>query len=287
MGMFNTPLRYPGGKGRLTQHVIDVFEMNDLVGGHYVEPYAGGAGIAISLLYLEYADQIHLNDLDLAVYSFWRAIIDHTDDFVRMVRDTPLTVEEWRKQRALQYSKDDAGTLALGFSTFYMNRTSRSGILRGGVIGGVNQTGKWKMDARYNRKELIRRIEKIASYASRIKLYNRDASQLISEVLPNLPGRSLVYLDPPYYQHGSRLYHASYKHEDHARIAGQVQDIGQSWIVSYDNVEPVRELYSRYRQQTFGLQWSAQRRYDGVEIMVYSDGLVMPSEVRPFRGMAA
>ena len=199
MGMFNTPLRYPGGKGRLTQHVIDVLEMNDLVGGHYVEPYAGGAGIAISLLYLEYADRIHLDDLDLAVYSFWRSILDHTDEFVRLVRNTPLTVEEWRKeQRALQFSKAEADTLALGFSTFYMNRTSRSGILRGGVIGGVNQTGKWKMDARYNREELIRRIEKIASYASRISLYNRDASQLISEVLPTLPSRALVYLDPPY-----------------------------------------------------------------------------------------
>ncbi|WP_136161298.1 DNA adenine methylase [Sphingomonas flavalba] len=285
--MFDTPLRYPGGKGRLTQHVIDVMEMNDLVGGHYAEPYAGGAGIAITLLYLEYADHIHLNDLDLAVYSFWRSIIDNTEEFVRLVRDTPLTVEEWRKQRALQYAKAEAGTLELGFSTFYMNRTSRSGILRGGVIGGVEQTGKWKMDARYNRDELIRRIEKVASYSSRISLYNRDASVLISEVLPNLPARSLVYLDPPYYHHGSRLYHASYKHDDHARIAGQVKDIGQRWIVSYDNVEPIRELYADYRQQTFGLRWTAQRRYDGVEVMVYCDDLAMPDEVRPFRGMAA
>ncbi len=285
--MFNSPLRYPGGKGRLTQHVIDLIEMNGLVGGHYAEPYAGGAGIAISLLYLEYADHVHLNDLDRSVYAFWRSIIDHTEEFTRLVRATPLTVEEWRRQRALQYTKEPVGTLELGFSTFYLNRTSRSGIIRGGVIGGIHQDGKWKMNARYNPDTLIRRIEKVASYGSRISLYNMDTVDLISDVLPTLPLRSLIYLDPPYYHHGHRLYKASYKHDDHAQIASLVGDIRQKWIVSYDNVEPIRELYSPYRQQSFGLQYNAQRRYEGVEVMVYCDGLEMPDEVRPFRGMAA
>jgi DNA adenine methylase len=285
--MFDSPLRYPGGKGRLAQHVIDLIEMNDLVGGHYAEPYAGGAGIAISLLYLEYVDHVHLNDVDPSVYAFWRCVVDHTEEFTRLVRDAPMTVEEWRKHRAVQFSKEPVGILDLGFSTFFLNRTSRSGIIRGGVIGGNDQTGNYKMDARYNRADLIRRIEKVASYGSRISLYNRDAADLIGEVLPTLPKRSLVYLDPPYYQHGARLYHASYKHDDHARIAGLVQDIGQNWIVSYDNVKPIQDLYSRYRQQSFGLRYNAARRYDGVEVMVYCDGLNIPDEVRPFRGMAA
>lgn len=285
--MFNSPLRYPGGKGRLTQHVIDLIEMNGLVGGHYAEPYAGGAGIAISLLYLEYADHVHLNDLDRSVYAFWRSIIDNTEEFTRLVRDTPLTVDEWRKQRALQFSKEPIETLKLGFSTFYLNRTSRSGIIRGGVIGGINQDGKWKMDARYHPANLIKRIEKVASYGSRISLYNMDTVDLISDVLPTLPARSLIYLDPPYYHHGHRLYKASYKHDDHARIASLVGDIRQNWIVSYDDVEPIRELYSSYRQQSFGLRYNAARRYNGVEVMVYCNALQMPDEVRPFRGMAA
>ncbi len=262
-------------------------EMNDLVGGHYAEAYAGGAGIAVTLLYLEYADHIHLNDLDRAVFAFWRAVLDHTEEFVRLVNDTPLTVEEWRKQRALQYAKEDAGVLELGFSTFYMNRTSRSGILRGGVIGGIEQSGKWKMDARYDRAKLSRRIEKVASYASRITIYNRDASDLIKEVFPGLPARSLIYLDPPYYHRGSRLYHASYKHDDHARIAGQVHDIVQPWMVSYDNVEPICQLYAPFRQQQFALRYTANRQYDATEVMVYRDGMAIPDEVRPFRGMAA
>jgi DNA adenine methylase len=287
MGMFDSPLRYPGGKGRLTQHVIDLIELNDLVGAPYIEPYAGGAGIALPLLYLEYVDHIHLNDLDRSVYAFWHSVLNRTEEFARLVRDTPLTVEEWRTQRALQFSQEEVETLALGFSTFYLNRTSRSGIIRGGCIGGINQTGKWKIDARYKADVLSRRIEKVASYASRISLYNLDAAELIEKVLPTLPRRALVYLDPPYYDNGSKLYKASYQHDDHGKIAHLAGDIGQSWIVSYDNVEPIRQFYAAYRQQSFGLPYSAQRVYEGVEVMVYGNGLEIPGPIRPYRGMAA
>lgn len=288
MAMFDSPLRYPGGKGRLTQHLIDLIELNGLTGGHYAEPYAGGAAIALSLLYLEYADHIHLNDLDPSVYAFWRCILDHTEEFTRLVRDTPLTVEEWRKQRALQYVKEPVSTLELGFSTFYLNRTCRSGIIRGGVIGGVAQAGTYKIGARYDAQMLVRRIEKVASYSSRISLYNLDASDLIATVLPTLPERSLIYLDPPYYANGSTLYKSSYQHDDHGKIARQVDDIRRHWIVSYDNVEPIRQFYSQYRQQPFGLRYSANKVYEGVEVMVYGPDLEIPAgEIRPNRGFAA
>ena len=285
--MFDSPLRYPGGKARLTQHVIDLLEMNGLVGGHYVEPYTGGAGIAIPLLYMEFASHLHLNDLNPSVYAFWKSVLDHADEMARMVREVPLTVEEWRLQRAIQFQQDRPSLLELGFSTFYLNRTSRSGIIRGGVIGGINQDGKWKIDARYNREALAMRIEKIASYRSRISLYNMDAADLIRTVLPDIPERSLVYLDPPYYENGSKLYQNSYQHDDHENIAKQVSDIPQPWIVSYDNVEPIRQFYSAYRQQTFGLRYSAQRVYEGVEVMVYGDTLKIPGQIRPCRRVAA
>lgn len=271
----------------MTQHVIDLLEMNELVGGHYVEPYAGGAGIAIPLLFMEFASHIHLNDLNPSVYAFWKSVLDHGDDMAQMVRNAPLTVEEWRRQRAIQFQQNEPSLLDLGFSTFYLNRTSRSGIIRGGVIGGINQDGKWKIDARFNREALARRIEKIASYRSRISLYNMDAADLIKEVLPSIPLQSLVYLDPPYYENGSKLYQNSYQHGDHEIIANQVSEIAQPWIVSYDNVEPIRRFYASYRQQTFGLRYSAQRAYEGVEVMVYGNSLKIPGQIRPSRSVAA
>ena len=287
MDQFNTPLRYPGGKGRLTQFVADLIETNGLTDCHYVEPYAGGAGIAVTLLYLEYASHIHLNDLNRAVYAFWRSVLDHPDELCRLIRDTTPTMEVWHRQKAVQAATDPT-TLELGFSTFFLNRTNRSGIIKAGVIGGKAQTGEWKLDARYKAEDLARRVEKIAGYGSRISLYNMDAAALITNVLPTLPQASLVYLDPPYYVKGKGLYENHYKHEDHARIAKLVStSIRQPWIVSYDNVEPIRELYAGHRQTTFGIWYTAGTRYSGKEVMVFCDDLKIPAVIEPSRSIAA
>jgi len=287
MEQFNTPLRYPGGKGRLTQFVADLIEVNGMTGCHYVEPYAGGAGIAITLLYLEYASHIHLNDLNRSVHAFWYSVLNEPDEMCRLVRETVPTMDEWRRQKAVQ-ADGDASPLALGFSTFFLNRTNRSGIIKGGVIGGKEQAGDWKLDARLNAKDLARRIEKIASYSSRISLYNLDATDLIKKVLPELPQSTLIYLDPPYYVKGKGLYENHYKHDDHAEIAGLVREfIEQSWIVSYDNVTPIRELYHGLRQTTFGIKYSAGPRTEGSEVMVFCDALKIPAVIEPSRGIAA
>lgn len=287
MDQFNTPLRYPGGKGRLTQFVADLIECNGLTGCHYVEPYAGGAGIAITLLYLEYASHIHLNDLNRSVHAFWHSVLNEPDELCRLVRDTSPTMDEWRRQKAVQIDTD-ASRLALGFSTFFLNRTNRSGIIKGGVIGGKEQSGEWKLDARLNAKDLTRRIEKIASYSSRISLYNLDAADLIKNILPTLPPTTLVYLDPPYYVKGKGLYEDHYRHDDHANIAGLVRaSIKQPWIVSYDNVEPIRELYSGLRQTEFGIWYTAGATYSGKEVMVFCDELKIPAVIEPSRGIAA
>lgn len=284
--MFDTPLRYPGGKGRLAQYVIDVFKLNKLTGGHYAEPYAGGAGIAFSLLYLEYASHIHLNDLNKSVYAFWKSVCEDTDGLCRLVRDKPVTVAQWKKQRVVQTAKD-ASQLELGFSTLFLNRTNRSGIIKGGIIGGKDQAGDWKLDARFNRDDLIKRIQKIASYAPRISLYNLDAADFLTEIVSGLPKQSLVYLDPPYYVKGRELYENHYKPDDHAKIAALVGKIKQRWIVSYDAVPAIKKLYAEYEREIFGLRYSAQDRYAGQEIMVFCPGLKTPASVEPWRGMAA
>lgn len=284
--MFDSPLRYPGGKGRLAQYVIDIIEKNSLTGGHYVETYAGGAGIAISLLYLEYASHVHLNDVDPAVHAFWRALLDQPDQLVKLVHDTPLTLEERDRQKVI-YRHEDSSTLERGFATFYLNRVNRSGIIHGGVIGGNAQTGAYKIGARFNRPDLIRRIEKVASYAPRISLHNKDAAEFIDTEIPTIKGKALVYLDPPYYANGSRLYRNTYKHADHAKIASMVDKISHHWIVSYDNAAEVCALYKKYRQQTFGLGYSANTRYEGTEVMIFSKNLKIPGRVEPFRGFAA
>jgi DNA adenine methylase len=285
---FNTPLRYPGGKGKLTNFLKMIFEQNDLLDGHYVEPYAGGAGIALNLLTHSYASCIHLNDLNPAVFAFWQSVINQPEELCRAIRDVEVTIDEWHRQKAILKNPEDHSPLEIGFSTFFLNRTNRSGIIWGGVIGGKNQDGPWKLNARFNKDDLIRRIEKIALYRSRIRLYNLDAAELIQTVLPTLPEKTLIYLDPPYYVKGRGLYENHYLHDDHVSIAKLVKkQITHPWIVSYDHAPEIIQMYKGCPTITYGINYSAQDRYKGAEAMFFSKKLVIPDVKNPANLKAA
>jgi DNA adenine methylase len=277
-----SPLRYPGGKAKISSFVRRLMEHNGLVGAHYAEPYAGGAGIAFSLLLFGYANQVHLNDVDKGVYAFWRSVIDEPEDFCRLVRNTRVSMAQWRRQRAIQNALHEHSILEAGFSTFFLNRTNRSGIIKGGgVIGGLDQEGEWKLDARYYKATLIKRIEWIASQASRITVHCLDAQAFMREVLNSYPGSVLVYLDPPYYVKGHRLYEHHYNHADHEKVATFVQgELTKSWMVSYDDHPEVRKFYRSRSMKHYGVPYSATARSIGKEVMFFSDDLQIP-RVKP------
>lgn len=275
---FFSPLRYPGGKGKVSNYFKELFVTNGLCDGTYVEPYAGGASVALSLLFSEYASRIVINDKDRSIYAFWHSVLYNTEQLSRLINDCKINFRNWETQRSIQKKKSDFDLVTLGFSTFFLNRVNRSGIIMAGIIGGKEQNGKWKMDARFNKKDLISRIQRIASYSDRIDLHNKDAALLINKVEPNLPHRSFLYLDPPYYNKGSVLYMNHYQNDDHARISESMSaPKHRKWVVSYDDVEPIRKLYTNFRQVHYSISYSAsQKTNKGDEIMIYSDGLLIP-----------
>ena len=277
-----TPLRYPGGKGKLSEFVKSVLQKNDLVDGEYCELYAGGAGVALELLMHEYVTRIHINDISRPLYALWSSILNMPDAFSRKIRDATLSVRAWDLQKKIFSNPDDHNDLDLGFSTFYLNRTNRSGILNGGIIGGRAQTSEWGIDARYNAKDLAARVEAIASMRDRISVYNQDAADFLANVVSGLPKRTLVYLDPPYFLKGADLYIDHYKADDHAAIAKLVRRIKpQAWMVSYDDVPQIRELYGRHLGIRYELGYSARDATKGVELMYFSDKLTIPPAVGP------
>ena len=278
MNRNRTPLRYPGGKQRLAPFILEILEANDLVGGHYAEPYAGGAGVAMELLLAGAVSHVHLNDSSVPVYAFWRSILKETDSFCRRIANIPLTIEEWRRQREILMKPRGVSLLDRGFSLFYLNRCNRSGIPTAGVIGGVAQAGEWKMDARFPRKKLIARVESIAAKGSAITVKNWDAEKFIIKHIPRLPPESLVYCDPPYFHKASRLYLDHYKPDDHARIAAVIQgEMSRHWIVSYDSAPEILGFYGQRRSFLYDLQYSAAKVYKGREVFVFSDTLNMPA----------
>ena len=234
-----SPLRYPGGKSALYPAIANIIESNNMKHCIYIEPFAGGANIAWSLLINGIVDYIIINDADKSVYSFWRAITESTHWFIEKIESVSVTVDEWRKQRAIlqessRYSKE------LGFAMFFLNRTNRSGILDAGPIGGYDQSGTYKIDCRFNKASLIKKISKIAEYKKNVKIYNQDISIFLLHYLPRWidKGEIFIYFDPPYYEKGQRLYMNYFSGEDHERLRDAVSSLDCKWVMTYDdNIE--------------------------------------------------
>jgi len=271
-----TPLRYPGGKTSLFEFFAHIIQQHGWKNSVYIEPYAGGAGAALSLLLLEKIDSIVINDFDPAIYAFWRAILNDTEAFIDKVENTPVTIEEWESQRKIYKDKDKSNPLSLGFATFFLNRTNRSGILTGaGPIGGKSQSGQWKIDARYNKSALVEKIRLIAAYKDRIKATNEDGVALIKKYYQR--PEVFFYIDPPYFVKGADLYLNAFKYEDHKKLANTLNKYADAkWVLTYDNEEAIRELYPSRKQEPFSLKYSMhQDSKVGSEIMIFSDAIEM------------
>lgn len=280
MPVTDTPLRYPGGKSQLIPFVIELLKENNLFYGEYAEPFAGGSGIAMKLLLDGYVDKIYLNDFDPAIYCFWFSVLNHTDEFCNLIDESVITIEEWHKQRQLYLNGDFSREVEFGFSTFFLNRTNRSGIIKAGVIGGLDQSGNYKLDCRFNKPDLIRKIRRIASYRNQINLSRLDAVEFINTVVPETSPNTLINLDPPYFAKGQELYTNFYRPDDHAILAEAVRSIQRHWMVSYDDTPEIRNLYKQYATYTNSLNYSAQLKRIGTELLVLGPSLSAPKSIK-------
>lgn len=247
---------------------------------HYAEPYAGGCGLALSLLFGGYVSDIHINDLDPSIWSFWKSVLDHTDELVQLIETTEITVPQWKIQREIQLAEDTSDPIKLGFAAFFLNRTNRSGIIKGaGIIGGLSQEGKYKIDCRFNREDLAHRVRRIKKYRSRIHLTRQDAVAFMDQS-SKLPDRTFFCVDPPYFNKGSSLYTSYYNPDDHADVADAVLALEKPWIVTYDNADEIRRLYRDRRQFIFDINYSVQTKRVGTELLIASKGLRLPNAVK-------
>ena len=269
-----SPLRYPGGKASLANYLKRLFSMNN-VDCSYYELYAGGAGAALDLLFSDTVKKIVLNDADFHIYSFWKSILYDTENFIRLIENTIVNIDSWHQQRDI-YNDDLAhhSNLEVGFATFFLNRCNRSGIItKAGPIGGINQCGEYKIDCRFNKTNLIKRIEQIANRADDIEIHNDDTIDFIKQNLNKLKDEnSFMYLDPPYYKKGKSLYLNYYTHTDHENLRNILSTIRDfKWIISYDNVKEINDLYDGFNTSLHLLNYSLQNKRKTNEILIFSD----------------
>lgn len=269
---YHSPLRYPGGKTSLLPFFEKIIQENGLKKPTYIEPFAGGAGAALGLLFLGKVEQIVINDLDKAIYSFWLSVVHESEKFIRKIYSTPITITEWKKQREI-YRNKKSDTFKLGFATFFLNRTNISGILEGGPIGGIDQKGKWKINARFNKKNLAQKIRKLGKYQNKISIYNLDGLDLIEKYLNRK--NVFLYLDPPYFEKGATLYLNHYRKENHEALAKKLnQNKNAFWLLTYDNKREIRALYPDRTVVGFSLNYNAYESRKGREVIILSDVFV-------------
>lgn len=271
-----SPLRYPGGKSQLAPLIIDLLRENDLFYCEYAEPFAGGAGLALKLLLDGYVTKLYLNDIDPAIHAFWWSVLNRPESLCEMVMAADVTMDEWHRQREV-YLTQSSSLLKRGFATLFLNRTNRSGIILGGVIGGLEQEGNYKLDCRFNKADLVKKIRRIADHKEQIELTQLDALEFVSTVLPRMDKRGLVNLDPPYFGKGPELYTNAYEEEDHRDLAKAVAKIKQRWIVTYDDEPVIRSLYAKFRRFASQLNYFAQVKRVGTELLVLDPKLTAPA----------
>ena len=273
-----SPLRYPGGKTKIAPLVNAIMENAKIKNGVYIEPFAGGAGVALTLLLRNNVSHIVINDMDTTIYAFWYSVLNYNEEFIQLIKDTPITIEEWYNQKKIFLNNNVKNILELGFATFFLNRTNRSGILKAGPIGGYNQTGKYSIDVRFNKEDLITRIKRIGEYRDKISLFNLEIKEFINSVLPEYESNAFVYFDPPYYKKGHELYINFFKPEDHQVLAELIKQIKIDWMVTYDNTEEVKAIYKDREQKIYDLNYSLANKGKNSEIIVLSRDLWLTSE---------
>ena len=273
-----SPLRYPGGKYKLYKYVAELVKENGCK--TYIEPFCGGAAIALELLFDGTVNNIIINDYDYTIFCFWDSVLHRTEEFVRLIENTEITLEEWHRQKAVRDNIDEHSCLEIGFSTFFLNRTNRSGIIdKAGPIGGLNQQGDYPIDCRFNKPRLISQIRKIGERERYIQIYNLEALDFIEDVILK-KRKTFIFFDPPYYSKGSGLYANFYSHGDHANLANTIVNRlkNRRWIVTYDNVNAIKSMYAKTPSIEFELQYTLQEKRSGSEVMFFARNVLRPQK---------
>lgn len=241
-----SPLRYPGGKARFTDFIRRAIVVSGEEPTLFVEPFCGGAGAALALLEADHVERIALNDVDPLVSSFWRIVFGKSratrhdiNWLVGKVEAAEISVEEWRRQKALIPST----TREAAWKCLFLNRTSFNGILhQAGPIGGWQQLNR-KLDVRFNREKLVKRLNDLYDLRDRVdRVGGANWKQFCSYYRSS--SAAYVYLDPPYYHRAEQLYGYLFDAKTHASMRDYLLAYQTPWMLSYDDAVEVRNLYS-------------------------------------------
>lgn len=275
-----SPLRYPGGKTKLYDYVYKLLEANELLGETYVEPFAGGAGLAIKLLLKNDVKRIVINDFDPAIYAFWYCVLNQADELCNLIEQTEVTVRAWEQQKAIYEDQKNHTQLDVAFATFFLNRTNVSGVIKGGIIGGIEQTGTYGISARYTKATSIQKIQAIAGRKEQIILSNMDVFDFLKSESLQSYRKTFINFDPPYVKKGAKLYKNAFAEADHRNLSALIRKCKRKWIVTYDICPLIAALYEPFRRSELDITYSINGSHKAKEYIFFSPNLTLPENIQ-------
>jgi DNA adenine methylase len=289
-----SPLRYPGSKVRITELIAGLLERNLLVGSHLYEPFAGGSAVSLALLGNGFVPSATWIERDPMIFAFWKMVKERPEALIERMMSGKVTLAAWRRMlpmRAIE-RPTKANLADLGYAGLFFNRTCFSGIIGAGPIGGLTQNSTYKINCRFNKKELAAMIRECSGIMKKVEIAFGDGVAFLQKECLKMPSHSVVYIDPPYVLNGHKLYRYHFKKSQHEALADAVNDLRVPWLMSYDNHDLIRDLYVGEQAKFVKTYQSLQGSRFVKEILLLSDDFMLPSSdraepLRRNRGRAA
>lgn len=234
-----SPFRYPGGKTWLVPRVRKWLASLDWKPAVFVEPFAGGGIISLTVAFESRADKVVMVELDKDVAAVWQTILgDDNEWLAKRIEGFDISLDAVKEIMAIEPEK----TRDRAFRTIVRNRTYHGGILAGGsapIKSGENGKG---IKSRWYADTLAKRIRAIADVADRIEFICGDGIEVMK--MHARKKKAAFFIDPPYTaagkKAGNRLYtHHALDHENLFKVSGKVAgDV----LMTYDNAPEIAAM---------------------------------------------
>lgn len=273
-----TPLRYPGGKAWLAHYVEKFISFNKLEVDTLVEPFAGGAAVSITLLQKSIIEQAYISEIDPLIVAFWEATLNRTEELIEIVLSMSVDLETWHYMRGYLQEKSttnlDVVELAAAF--LFLNRTSYSGIIKAGPLGGKDQRSRYKINCRFNKPRIAKKIEAIGELKGRLNVIKSDGLELMEKMASSRFESIVFYVDPPYYGAGKDLYRHYFTDKEHIELSVFLESVDKPWLLSYDNADFIKELYKHKTKSPIYTDYQSGHFKKGVKELLISNYLIPP-----------
>jgi DNA adenine methylase len=238
-----SPFRYPGGKTWLVPYLRRWLASLPAHPAEFVEPFAGGASIGLTVAFEELAAHVTLIELDEQVAAVWQAILgEHGTWLAHRIANFQLTATN--VERALSAPARSIHEKA--FQTILKNRVNRSGILAPGAGKIKNGEGGKGLNSRWYPATLQKRILDIVAIRERLTFEQADGLTVLRQMAQH--AEAVFFIDPPYTAGGKRAGSRLYLHSelDHQTLFDVASQLKGDVLMTYDDAQEVRQLAAQY-----------------------------------------